>query len=142
MRFSEKCADPDEKYYACGNSSRPSLFVKVPLLGESTKGQHNYFSFLKTAKVVIPNTYHRVPNIVFVLTLCILSNVFFFCPKHCLNLTDLSPSGPARRFAEPDLGLNCLYDNSQTISLLHASRNTFLTFCMLILFPTHTVLSS
>ena len=23
-----------------------------------------------------------------------------------LNLTDLSPSGPVRRFAEPDLGLN------------------------------------
>ena len=32
MFFSEKCADPDEKsYYACGNSSRPSLFAKVPL---------------------------------------------------------------------------------------------------------------
>ena len=40
-----------------------------------------------------------------------LSNVF--CPKHFLNLTDLSPSDPARRFAEPDLGLNCLYDQSQ-----------------------------
>ena len=39
MLFSEKCADPDEKsYYALGNSSRPSLFVKAPLLGESTKG--------------------------------------------------------------------------------------------------------
>ena len=35
-----------------------------------------------------------------------LSNVFF-CPEHFLNLTDLSPSGPARRFAESDLGLNC-----------------------------------
>ena len=36
MFFSEKCADPDEKsYYACGNSSRPSLFAKVPLLGET-----------------------------------------------------------------------------------------------------------
>ena len=35
--FSGKCADPDEKsYYACGNSSRPSLFAKVPLLGESS----------------------------------------------------------------------------------------------------------
>ena len=33
MLFSEKCADPDEKsYYACGNSSRPSLFAKVPVL--------------------------------------------------------------------------------------------------------------
>ena len=40
MLFSEKCADPDEKsYYACGNSSRPSLFAKVPLLGDSTKGK-------------------------------------------------------------------------------------------------------
>ena len=36
MLFSEKCADPDEKsYYACGNSSRPSLFAKVPLIGET-----------------------------------------------------------------------------------------------------------
>ena len=36
MLFSERCADPDEKsYYACGNSSRPSLFVKVPLLGKT-----------------------------------------------------------------------------------------------------------
>ena len=41
MLFSEKCADPDEKYYACGNSSRPSLFAKVSLLGESTKGKQN-----------------------------------------------------------------------------------------------------
>ena len=41
MLFYEKCADPDEKsYYACGNSSLPSLFVKVPLLGESTKGKN------------------------------------------------------------------------------------------------------
>ena len=46
----------------------------------------------------------------------------------------LSPSGPARRFAEPDLGLNCLYDQSQTFLFLNASRNTLLTFCMLILF--------
>ena len=36
--------------------------------------------------------------------------------EHFLNLTDLSPSGPARRFAEPDLGLNCLYDQFQTFS--------------------------
>ena len=36
MLFSEKCADPHEKsYYACGNSSRPSLFAKNPLLGET-----------------------------------------------------------------------------------------------------------
>ena len=43
MLFSEKCADPDEKsYYACGNSSRPSLFAKVPLLGERKKGKQNY----------------------------------------------------------------------------------------------------
>ena len=37
MLFTEKCADPDEKsYYALGgNSSRPSLFAKVPLLGET-----------------------------------------------------------------------------------------------------------
>ena len=46
MFFSEKCADPDEKsYYACGNSSRPSLFAKVPLLGET--------ELLSTAKVVV-----------------------------------------------------------------------------------------
>ena len=51
---------------------------------------------------------------IFVLTLCMLSN--FVCPKSSLNLTDLSPSGPARRLAEPDLGLNCLYDQSQTFS--------------------------
>ena len=51
---------------------------------------------------------------VFVLTLCMLSNVFFR-PEH-LNLTDLSPSGPARRFSEPDLGLHCLFDQSQTFS--------------------------
>ena len=32
MLFSGKCADPDEKsYYACGDSSRLSLFAKVPL---------------------------------------------------------------------------------------------------------------
>ena len=43
MLFSEKCADPDGKsYHACDNSSRPSLFAKVPLLGERTKGKHNY----------------------------------------------------------------------------------------------------
>ena len=43
MLFSEKCEDPDEKsYYACGNSPRPSLFAKLPLLGESTKGKQNY----------------------------------------------------------------------------------------------------
>ena len=47
----------------------------------------------------------------FVLTLCMLSNAFF-CPEHFLNLTDISPSGPARRFAEPDRGLNWLYDQS------------------------------
>ena len=41
MLFYEKCADPDEKsYYACGNSSLPSLFAKVPLLRESTKGKN------------------------------------------------------------------------------------------------------
>ena len=63
MLFSEKCEDPDEKsYYACGNSLWPSLFAKVALLGESTKGKQNYFSLLKTAKVVVPNTY-CVPNI-------------------------------------------------------------------------------
>ena len=40
MLFSEKCADSDEKSYcACGISSWPSLFAKVPLLGESTKGK-------------------------------------------------------------------------------------------------------
>ena len=47
MLFSEKCADPDKNsYYACGNSSRPSLFAKVPLLEEITKGKHNYCCFL------------------------------------------------------------------------------------------------
>ena len=121
MLFSEKCADPDEKsYYACGNSSRPSLFAKVPLLGESTKDKQNYFSLLKTAKVVVTSYTQHVSSCskysnVFVLTLCMLSNGFF-CPKHCLNLTDLSPLGPARCFTEPDLGLNCLYDHSQTFS--------------------------
>ena len=54
MLFSEKCADPDEKSdYACDNSSRPSLFAKVPLLGKSTKSKQNYFSLLKTVKVVV-----------------------------------------------------------------------------------------
>ena len=33
MRFSEKCADPDEKsHFACGNSTQHSLFANVPLL--------------------------------------------------------------------------------------------------------------
>ena len=45
MLFSEKCADPDEKsYYACGNSSRPSLFAKVPLLGDSAKGKQTPYT--------------------------------------------------------------------------------------------------
>ena len=37
MLFSEKCADSDEKSYHTlgGNSSRSSLFAKVPLLGET-----------------------------------------------------------------------------------------------------------
>ena len=55
MLFSEKCADPDEKsYYACGNSSRPSLFAKTELL-----------LFFKSGRKLrhIPNTYHRVPKI-------------------------------------------------------------------------------
>ena len=96
MLFSEKCADPDEKsYYACDNSSRPSLFFK-----RKYKGLKQY---LAVSYVIYP-------------TRAMLSNVFFFCPKHFLNLTDLSPSGPARCFAEPDLGLNCLYDQSQTFS--------------------------
>ena len=42
------------------------------------------------------------------------SNVFV----SAVNLTDLSPSGPARRLAELDLGLNCLYDQSQTFAFL------------------------
>ena len=93
----------------------------MPLLGESTKGKQNYFSLLMTAKVVVSYIIYPTRIIVFqisnvfVLTLCMLSNVLF-CPKHCLNFTDLSPSGPARRFAEPDLGLNCLYDHPQTFS--------------------------
>ena len=122
MLFSEKCADPDEKsYYACGNSSRSSLFAKLPLLGESTKGKQNYFSLLLTAKVVVSYVicptriivFQKYSN-VFVFTHCMLSN--FFCPEHFLNLTDLSPSSPARRFAEPGLGQICLYDQSQTFS--------------------------
>ena len=62
MLFSEKCADPDEKsYYACGNS----LFAKVPLLGESTKSKQNYFSLLKTAKVVVSYVIYPTRIIVF-----------------------------------------------------------------------------
>ena len=75
MLFSEKCADPDGKsYYACGNSSRPSLFAKVSLLRESTKGKQNYFSLLNTALRV--SSCSKYSNDL-VLTLCMLSNVFF-----------------------------------------------------------------
>ena len=57
---------------------------------------------------------------------CKYSNVFVLtlCLKHFLNLTDLSLSGPARRFAEPDLGLNCLYDQSQTFSFRCFQKHT------------------
>ena len=50
--FSLKSADSGEKsYYVCCNSLRHSLFAKVPLLGESTKGKQDYFScLLSTAK--------------------------------------------------------------------------------------------
>ena len=66
MLFSEKCADPDIKsYYACGNSSRPSLFAKVTLLGESTKDKQNYFSLLKTEKVVVSYVIYPTRIIVF-----------------------------------------------------------------------------
>ena len=66
MLFSEKCADPDEKsYFVCGNSSPPSLFAKVPLLGESTKGKQNYFSLLKTAKVFVSYVIYPKRIIVF-----------------------------------------------------------------------------
>ena len=66
MLFSENCADPDEKsYYACGNSSQSSLFANVPLLGESTKSKQNYFSLLKTAKVVISYVIYPTRIIVF-----------------------------------------------------------------------------
>ena len=62
MLFSEKCADPDEKsYHACDNSSRPSLFAKVPPLGESTKGKQNYL----VAKVVVSYVIHSTRVIVF-----------------------------------------------------------------------------
>ena len=62
MLFSEKCADPDEKsYYACGNSSRPPLFAKVPLLGESAKSKQNFF----TAKVVVSYVIYPTRIIVF-----------------------------------------------------------------------------
>ena len=101
MLFSEKCADPDEKsYYACGNSSRPSASFRR--------------NRIALAKVVVSYVIYPTSKYsnVFVLTLCMLSS---FCPEH-FNLTDLSPSGPARRFAEPDLGLNFLFDQSQTFS--------------------------
>ena len=66
MPFSEKCADPDEKsYHAGGNSPRPSLFAKVSLLGESTKGKQNYFSLLKTAKVVVSYVIYPTRTIVY-----------------------------------------------------------------------------
>ena len=40
MLFSEKCADPDEKsYYACGNSSRPSLNI---CQSDSFRSKQNY----------------------------------------------------------------------------------------------------
>ena len=128
MLFSEKCADSDEKsYYACGNSSRPSLLARVPLLGESTKGngKQNYLLLFSIVSYVIHPTRIIVYKIYYkklkkkVETFCLNSlhtELRFFCPKHFLNLTDLSPSGPARRFAEPGLGLNCLYDQSQTFS--------------------------
>ena len=67
MLFSENCTDPDEKsYYACGNSSRPSLFAKVPLLGESTKGKQKKLLIVvfhvdcKSGRKLrhIPNTCH------------------------------------------------------------------------------------
>ena len=95
MLFSEKCADTDEKsYYACGNSSQPSLFAKVPLLGESTKGKQNHFSLLKTAKVVVRYVicptriivFQKYSN-VFFLTHCMLSNLF-------LSRTFLKSYGP------------------------------------------------
>ena len=77
MLFSEKCADPDEKsYHACDNSSRPSLFAKVPLLGESTKGKQNYLvACCKSGRKLrhTPNTCQRVPNVSAVNT---PSNVF------------------------------------------------------------------
>ena len=62
-------------------------------------------------------------------TLCMLSNGFF-CPKPFLNLSNLYPSGLARRFAESDLGLNCFC----IINLRHFHFKTLLTFCMLIFF--------
>ena len=66
MLFSEKYAEPHEKsFYACGNSSRPSLFAKVPFLGESTKSKQNYFSLLKTAKVVVSYAIYPTRIIVF-----------------------------------------------------------------------------
>ena len=117
MLFSEKCADLDGKsYYACCNSSRHSLFAKVPLLGESTKGKQNAVDCKSGRKRHTSNTCHRVPNIATFFRNSLHVEKLFFCPKHFLNLTDPSPSGPARRFAEPDLGLICLYDQSQTFS--------------------------
>ena len=64
MLFSEKCADLDEKsYYAWSISSRPSLFAKVPLLGESTKRKQNDCKSGR-AKVVV-NDIHPTRVIVF-----------------------------------------------------------------------------
>ena len=71
MLFSGKCADPyEKKYYACGNSSRLSLFAN---LGESTKGK--LATDCKSGRK-LRHTQHISSCSKFVLTLCMLSNAF------------------------------------------------------------------
>ena len=75
----EQCAGLDEKSYdACSNSSRPSLFAKMPLLGESTKGKQNAVD-CKSGR----NLHHtslNVPNIATFFQRPIRNSNVFFCP--------------------------------------------------------------
>ena len=114
MHFSEKCADPAVKSRIMlaaihrGLHCLPKCLLKS---GESTNGK---LAIDCKSGRKLRHTQHVSPcskySNVFALTLCMLSNVFF-CPKHFLNLTYLSPSGPARRFAETDLGLTVCMTN-------------------------------
>ena len=65
-----------------------------------------------------------------------------FCPEHFLNLTDLSPSDPARRYAEPDLGLNRLFDQSRDIFILKCFQKHTINVLYADSFFPHTILSS
>ena len=80
---------------------RGLLFAKVPLLDESTKGKLavDCKSGRKLRHTKRVSSCFKYSN-VFVLTLCMLGNVFFVL--NISYITDLSPSGPARRFDEPD----------------------------------------